>query len=167
MNHRFFKYDKNYILKEAQKAHKIFLLHYTFKKARRYYYDFHNPLGIIDDTIEQIIACESPAIENLDYIYDCLAGIYRFKFGQNQLEFLFDGTSHFEKYSEDWKKSYKTWIKEFCLKPTFLKAVLEATVFYPEGRKSELAINRVKAFVDDHFDLKVYKHKGIILKKTA
>jgi len=167
MQRRLFPFDKNYILKEAQHLHRPFLLQYTHKKVCRYYFENHNPLGIIDDTIKTILDCENPRVENLEYIYDCLAGIYRFKHGETQLEFLFEGQSHFEKYSSEWKAAYKKWIKHFCQYPTFIKAVLEATVFYPEERKSVLAINRLKAFVDDHFDLKIYKYRGIVVTKSA
>ncbi|MEQ9165780.1 MAG: hypothetical protein RLO12_05965, partial [Fulvivirga sp.] len=60
--------------------------------------------------------------------------------------------------------TFKSWLIDFCLKPNFLRAVLELTVFYPEGRKSELAENRMKAFINQHFELKIYKYKGIVRK---
>jgi hypothetical protein len=167
MVQRFFPKDKNYILKEAQSLHRPFLLFYTFKRSRRAYFERHNPLGIVDDTIKSIIDCDHPKLENLEYIYDTLAGIYRYKFGVNQLELLFDGGSHFEKYSNDWQLAYKKWIKEFCNHPRFLKAVLETTVFFPDDKRSDLAINRLRIFVDEYFGVKVNKYRGIQLAVTA
>lgn len=167
MVQRLFPGDKNYILKNVQGVHRPFLLLYTFKKVRRAYMEFHNPLGIIDSTVAEILSCSNPELENLKLFYSHLAGVYRFQQPDNQLEFLFDGRSHVEKYAEDWKAFYKGAVKDFCMNPNFLRAVLEATVFYPKERKSQLATNRIKAFVDDQFGVKMYKHKGIVLQKSA
>lgn len=162
MVHKYFPLDKNYLLETAQlgleKEFIIELIDFT----KQFYLQQCNPLGLEDNTIRAIKAHQTVYTSRLEEFYRNLAGIYRFKYGQNQLEFLFDGIDHATKYQQDWTTTYKKWLAEFCAKPNFVRAVLELTVFYPEERKSMLAENRMKAFIAQQFDLKIYKHKGIV-----
>ncbi len=164
---KLFPADKNYILKEAQIALKASLLDYTVDFAKSAYLRYFNPLGLEDDTILKIKAHQSSSNEHLEDFYVHLAGIFRYKYGDNQLEFLFDGTDHYDKYEQDWDSTYKAWLENFAPQLHFLKAVLEATVFYPKDRKAALACNRMKAFITQQFDLKLYRYKGIVAMKIA
>ena len=164
---KYFPFDKNYILEKAQLDQEERLTVYLINFVKAYYQANSNPLGLLDNTMTQVLAHKTDYAERLREFYLNLAGIYRFKHGQNQLEFLFDGQDHYEKYLKDWKSTFKEWLIEFCGKPNFVRAVLELTVFYPEGRKSELAENRMKTFIHQHFDLKVYKYRGIVPMKVA
>lgn len=167
MIQKYFPLDKNYILEKAQLDLEQELIIYLIDFSKKFYLDQFNPLGIEDDPIRKIKAHQTEFTDRLEEFYRNLAGVYRYKFGQNQLELLFDGTDHYQKYCSDWYSTYKEWLIDFCLRPNFLKAVLELTVFYPEGRKAELAENRMKAFINQHFELKIYKHKGIVKMRIA
>lgn len=164
MIQKYFPLDKNYILEKAQLDLEEELILHLIDFSKNFYLDVCNPLGIEDATVKAIKSHKTVYTWRLEEFYRNLAAVYRFKFGQNQLEFLFDGVDHYTKYTQDWTETFKTWLVDFCLKPNFLRAVLELTVFYPEGRKSELAENRMKAFINQHFELKIYKYKGIVRK---
>ncbi len=164
MIQKYFPLDKNYILEKAQLDLEKELITYLIAFSKEFYLKNNNPLGIEDETISSIKAHETEYTERLVEFYRNLAGVYRYKFGQNQLEFLFDGNDHYDKYVQDWSNTFKKWLIDFCLKPNFLRAVLELTVFYPEGKKAELAENRMKTFINQHFSLKIYKYKGIVRK---
>ena len=129
------------------------------------YCQLHNPLGLQDDTTRLIQNFRLKNTERFYEFYDVLSGIYRFKHGNNQLEFVWDGRSHQEYYAQEWKEGFERWIWALCLKPNFLRAVLELTVYFPKKRP-ELAENRMKVFMQQHFDLKIHKRRGI-LAQTA
>ncbi|GAA0892461.1 hypothetical protein GCM10009122_21400 [Fulvivirga kasyanovii] len=167
MIQKYFPLDKNYILEQAQLDQEERLIVYLIDFAKKFYLDQFNPLGLEDDTVKQIKAHNTEYTDRLVEFYRNLAGVYRYKHGNNQLEFLFDGKDHYDKYTVDWVATYEEWLVDFCLRPNFLKAVLELTVFYPEGRKAELAESRMKAFIHQHFELKIYKYKGIVKMKIA
>lgn len=167
MVHRFFKLDKNYILREAQQASRDELLQQLVGYVKQAYMQQHNPLGLVDDTILTIQQAEQPPTDKLQDFYTILAGIYRYKHGSNQLELLFDGASHFEKYQQEWAEAFTAWYKGFCLKPSFLKAVLEVSIFYPADRKGNLAEARMRAFISQQFELRIHKRHGIKGLKTA
>lgn len=167
MVHRFFKLDKNYILREAQEASRDELLQQLVADVKQAYMQQHNPLGLIDDTILTIQQAKQPPTDKLQDFYTILAGIYRYKHGSNQLELLFDGASHFEKYQQEWAAAFSAWYKSFCQKPSFLKAVLEVSIFYPADRKGNLAEARMRAFISQHFELRIHKRRGIKGLKTA
>lgn len=120
-----------------------------------------NPLRLSDEKTNQIEAFQPAHLSFFDELYDILCGIYRFQIGDNQLELLFDGRSHYEKYVEDWTGAFKDYIKELSQKKNFILAGLELSVFHNPENRIELAQNRMKICIYDHFGLKVYKYKGI------
>lgn len=167
MQRKLFPFDKNHILKEAQLTCKEALLIALVENAKQGYLNLCNPLGLEDDPIRKIKSSNHFDMALLEEFYEHLAGIYRYKYGSNQLEFMFDGKSHYERYQEDWSLVFQEWTAEFCRDINFLKAILEVTVFYPKDRKALLAGNRLKTFITQHFYLKVYKYKGIVRLNTA
>lgn len=167
MLQKLFPLDKNYILKEAQSASEEELLIKLVKEVKSSYLHYCNPLGLEDDTVLKIKNYEKINTSRLREFYEHLAGIYRYKFGSNQLEFLFDGRDHFEKYQEEWSEAFMEWVKGFCKEENFLKAILEVTIFYPEGRKALLAGNRLKIYISQQLYIKVYKYKGIVPLKIS
>lgn len=106
-------------------------------------------------------------LKPLDGFYHTLAGIYRFKYGQSQLEFLWDGQSHYEKYQRDWTTIFNQWISEFCHHEQFAQAVLDLSVFLPDNRNAQLAENRMHFVMLQFFDLKIHKSRGIVEMKVA
>ncbi len=158
---RLFVLDKNYILKQAQRDAQRELLVEMLEEIKASYFEQYNPLQLMDATSEKIAQFQSDHLEILAEGYQILAGIFRYQIGDNQLELLFDGSSHYEKYLADWKNTYLAYLKDLCKKRTFLMAALELTVFPCEPDRLGSAQNRLKMAIFDHFELKVYKHKGI------
>jgi len=132
-----------------------------------HYLSSANPLGIEDDTIKTIKACDKYVLEHFDTFYHELAGVYRYKIGSNQLEFVFSGKSHYDKYMEDWKEAFDIWVEDFLNHRHFLRAVLEMAIFHPQNRVAFLAGNRLKVFLSQYFRLKVYKYRGILPLQVA
>jgi hypothetical protein len=120
-----------------------------------------------DKSIEKILSTTAYNFQELSVFYEELAGFYRYKYSSNQLELLFDGSDHSEKYAADWSDAFKKWVIEFCKSKSFLKAVLETAIFFPDDKQSQLAYSRLKNFISDHFEIKIYKYKGIVPMKIA
>ncbi|GAB3330765.1 hypothetical protein GCM10027429_08520 [Marivirga atlantica] len=167
MQRKFFPFDKNYLLEQAQLEMKHELSLYLVEQVKQTYLLRYNPLGLIDKSIEKIVNTTEYSLVEVGELYEEMAGIYRYKFSSNQLELLFDGKDHLEKYKEDWTMAFKEWLFEFGKSKNFLKAVLEATIFYPEDKQAQLAYSRLRNFISEQFGLKVYKYKGIIPMKIA
>lgn len=155
-----FPADKNYILKEVQADLMEGLLKDITSRAISNYLKLYNPLGLRDETIEKIEAYQL-AKHALSEFYLELAAIYRYINEGNQLEFMFDGRSHYELFEVSWTKCLLGWIDDFCLSESFLKTFLGATVYYQNEQSAELINNRLKSFLHKRFQLKVYKHRGI------
>jgi len=167
MRRRFFPFDKNYLLENAQMELKDSLLNHIVEIVKDIYLLRYNPLGLKDKSIEKIINTTDYNLQELSSFYDELAGYYRYKYSSNQLELLFDGRDHQDKYQEDWTEALRNWIIEFSKSKHFLKAVLETAIFYPNDKQSQLAYSRLKNYISDHFQIKIYKHKGIVPLKIA
>ena len=162
MIRRLFPSDKNYILSEVQDEQKDALLQFLVKYVKEYYLHHYNPLGLVDDTIIAIRKAKDFPADAFDEFYHDLAAIYRFKHGEVQLEFLFDGMSHYDKYKADWKRFFKQSIKLYCLNKFFIRAVLDISVFHNHDRVAYLAGDRLKYFLSQYFSMKVYKYRGIM-----
>jgi hypothetical protein len=165
---KFFQRDKNYVLEKAQLSLEDTLLNYLVDYVKVEYLLRSNPLGIADATADRIQQHTSTDYSHLHEFYMVLTGVFRFKYyGDNQLEFSFDGRDPFERYRDEWKTTYQQWVKEFCRSDNFLRAVLELTVFYPEDYTPQMAGLRLSAFITKTFDLKIDVQKGIIKHKVA
>jgi len=162
-----FPLDKNYTLKEAQSDTKSHLLLGMVEKVKHYYLVWSNPLGIEDDTIKAINSCHRFSMEHFDVFYHEIAGVYRYKIGSNQLEFIFNGRSHYDKYRDDWSEAFEIWIEGFLTYPHFIRAVLEMAILNKEDRVAFLASNRLKVFITQYFAVKVYKYRGILPYKVV
>lgn len=161
-NRKLFPADKNYILKEVQQRTENELLTWMVDYVKEQYETLHNPLGLIDNTIETIRSSSFKNVELFHEFYNDLAGIYRYKHGEVQLEFLFDGTSHYTKYRSEWKVTYMRWVTQLLYQHVVMRAFLEVTVFgVSRERQLELILNRLRSYVEQHFQLKIYKYKGI------
>ncbi len=166
MTRKYFSFDKNYLLKEAQATSRETLLISLVQTAKDCYQSYYNPLGLVDDTVLKLRGCEVINMEYFEEFYEDLAAIYRYKFGEVQLEFLWDGISHSDKYQVEWGETFTSWIKDFCHHQTFIRAVFELTIFKSALTRPELVQNRLKSFIVNYFDLKIYHYKGIIGKQA-
>jgi hypothetical protein len=158
---KFFVHDKNYLLEAAQLRLQDRLLQNLVEKAKVAYGFIHNPLGLNDQFSEQIKACHSFELAQLETFYLNLAGIYRYKFGENQLDFLWDGRDHTEKYEEEWMQTFDMWTNVLCGQLNFVQAVLDLTVFFPASHPVQMTENRMNAAMTGFFELKIHKQKGI------
>jgi hypothetical protein len=156
-----FPADKNYILKEVQSNLKTELLVLGVQRAISNYLSLFNPLGLKDETVIRIEAYQLDNNHALHEFYLELAAIYRYLNHGNQLELLFDGTSHYQVFASDWKLSFLDSIDQFSKHETFLKAFLGASVFYPGEQGGSMISNRLKSFLNKWFQLKVYKYWGV------
>lgn len=162
MVRRLFPSDKNYLITNTQVSQKELLLNYLVSYVKAFYQREYNPLGLIDDTITKIQQSSGFPVEAFDEFYHDLAAVFRFKNGEVQLEFLFDGTSHYDKYKKDWENFFKQNIRAYCLNRFFVRAVLDIAVFHNQDRVAFLAGDRLKYFLTNYYGLKVYKYRGIM-----
>lgn len=167
MIRKFFPLDKNYLLEQAQVSMQDGLLTTLVEQVKRRHELLHNPLGLRDTFNDKLLTHQQKSLKPLYGFYQNLAGIYRYKHGHNQLEFLWDGSDHMEKYKFDWAATFHQWTEAFCEHDQFLAAVLDLTVFLPVNRKAHLAENRMNAFITQVFELKIHKHRGIIEMNVA
>ena len=161
---KYFPQDKNYILYGAQIDQEEELIRYLADFSRQFYEMQYNPLGLIDDTILEIRKVKPLDISLFSEFYEMICAIYRYKYGNNQLEFLFDGMDHYTKYSQDWKKVFEKWLIQLFSNEGLLKTVLQLCVFEAEGHSRFLAMKRLNTYLCQHFNLKIYRHRGIIDK---
>ena len=167
MDTKLFTLDKNYLLKEVQIKLRATLLRQLVSDIKDLYLEKFNPLGLLDETIIKLLNTESNDIDYLNSFYYELAGIYRLKFGENQLEFLFDGSSHFIKYEKDWQRRFGKWMHEFSENKHFIRAILEGSYLHAEERNRKNIQIRLKLFLEQHFHLRVYKYRGIRKLRSA
>jgi hypothetical protein len=165
---KFFPRDKNYILEEAQLSLETSLMTYLVDFVKVEHLLQNNPLGIMDDTFLKLQQHTIQDYSHLSEFYISLAGVFRFLYyGDNQLEFPFDGQDEFQKYQNQWTDSFKTWTKDFCKHDNFRRAILELTVFYPDDYTPQMAGLRLSAFITKFFDVKIDAQKGILKKVVA
>jgi hypothetical protein len=164
---KFFPLDKNYLLEEAQLALQDELLTQLIEQVKLHYQLIHNPLGLNDSFSLKIKNFKTQNLKPLHNFYQKLAAVYRYKYGDNQLEFVWDGRDHQDKYQLDWTSAFEQWTHDFCRHVLFLQAVLDLTVFLPENRKTDLAENRMNHFILKHFEVKFHKSRGIVPMKVA
>jgi hypothetical protein len=142
MFRRLFPSDKNHILMEVQTSQRDTLLLELVSYVKGYYLHHYNPMGLIDDTILEINKQKDFPFEAFNEFYHDLAAIYRFRNGEVQLEFLFDGSTHHEKYTREWRDFFMQNVREFCVNKFFIRAVLDISVFHYLDHVAFLAGNR-------------------------
>lgn len=167
MIRKFFPLDKNYLLEEAQLALQETLLSQLIEQVKSEFALRNNPLGLLDKFSSKIKDYHCQNLKPLNNFYLNIAAVYRFKYSDNQLEFVWDGRDHQQKYLSEWTSSFKKWITEFCKQELFVQAVLDLTVFLPENRNADLAENRMNNFMLRQFEVKLHKTKGLVAMKVA
>ncbi len=167
MVRKFFPHDKNYLLEETQFRLQDCLLTELIEKAKASYELINNPLGLNDGFSDKIKFYHPQNLKTLYPCYQNMAGIYRYKFGENQLDFLWDGKDHTEKYAEEWSVTFMKWTGKLCMQIQFVQAVLDLTVFLPDNGQVQLAESRMNAVMLGLFELKIHKQKGIVAMKVA
>lgn len=167
MAKKLFPLDKNYILQHAQLAMEKEMVGLMVAEVKNSFTLLFNPLELQDDTYLQILEQPDFPVEHLTVIYRQLAGIYRFRYGSNQLELLFDGRSHLEKYQEDWSVCLKDWLRRLGQQEAYVKTMLRMTLLYDSPSRAVFAENRCKSLINEHFGLFIVKRKGNLIMKTG
>ena len=167
MIRKFFPLDKNYLLEEAQLSLQDALLAQLIDKVKLEFQQRTNPLGLLDGFSSKIQNYQCQNFKPLYNFYQNMAAIYRFKFSDNQLEFVWDGRDHQEKYKADWSNTFAEWINEFCKQELFVQAVLDLSVFLPNNRHADLVENRMNNFMLRQFGVRLHKTKGLAAMKVA
>lgn len=163
MVRKFFPLDKNYVLEQAQLSLENSLLEYLVDYVKVQYMLQHNPLGLVDETIQRIQQHESNDFTKLHDFYIALSGIFRFRYyHHNQLEFIFSGEEPFDRYYREWSEEFKKWVRTFSQHNNFIMGVLELTVFYPHEAEAQFIGNRLTTFATQFFEVKIHPQKGII-----
>jgi hypothetical protein len=164
---KFFPLDKNYLLEGAQLRLQDTLLASLIEKVKDHYFLRFNPLRLSDFMSESIQKYKFKNLDSLGTFYQTLAGVYRYKFGDSQLEFLWDGNDHSAQYEAEWTAFFDQCTNEFCKQDLFIVAVLDLTVFLPKKNQAQLAENRMNHFILQHFEVKIHKQRGIVPMKVA
>lgn len=164
---KLFPLDKNFILRQAQFALEEELLDQMVYELKRSYTYLYNPLQLMDETYAKILDSFDFPYERIRMIYRQLCGIYRYKNGDNQLELLFDGRSHFDKFKEEWEASFIDWVKKLGQNEQYVKTMLRMTLLYDTESRAEWAENHCKAFINQYFELKVVKRQGELKLKAS
>ena len=159
---KFFPLDKNYLLEQAQLQCREILLLKLIEKTKVAYENRINPLGLLDSFASKIRNTQPRNLALLFDLYDSLAAVYRFKFGDNQLEFLWDGTDHLNYYKQAWADRFHEWTHAFCQHELFIQAILDLTIFLSEEDLPQLWENRLNHFIAKHLEVKFHKTKGIL-----
>jgi len=160
MLQKIFPLDKNYILRQAQTDLEGSLLNVMVEELKKSYSIWYNPLGLVDDTYARILEESEFPINRTSILYAQLCAIYRYRYASNQLELLFDGRSHLEKFQEEWSLQFIKWLRELGRHEPYVKTMLRMTLLYDTESRAEFAENRCKSFINDHFGVKVIKRKG-------
>lgn len=168
MIQKLFPLDKNYILRQAQSVMEEEMLDLMVFELKRSYTLLYNPLMLMDETFEIILDSHVFPRERLRMIYRQLCGVYRYKHGDNQLELLFDGRTHIEKFKEDWYNQLSLWLRAMGQYEPFVKNMLRLTLLYDTDSRAEWSENQCKAFINHFFELRIVKRKGELrLMRTA
>lgn len=167
MIRKFFQLDKNYLLENTQLSQQPQLLSLLLEKVKRTYELQHNPLLLEDAYFLKIRNYRGNNFDRLHTFYHTLAGVYRYKFGENQLEILWNGQDHREKYEKEWTATFDRWTTIFCQNEQFLKAVLDLTVFLYPDTPAQMTENRMNYIILHYFDLKIHKNQGLVDVKVA
>lgn len=160
MLQKLFPLDKNQIFRQAQSQLEERLLDLMVEELKKAYTMWYNPLGLMDDTYEQILKAKDIPQERIRLIYAQLCGIYRYRYNSNQLEFLFDGRSHLEKYQDEWQEQFLLWLRELGKHESYVKTMLRMTLLYDTESRAEFSENRCKSFINEYFGVKVIKRRG-------
>ncbi|MEB2776525.1 hypothetical protein SYJ56_14475 [Algoriphagus sp. D3-2-R+10] len=167
MIQKLFPLDKNYILRQAQSVLEEELIDRMVFELKRSYTSLYNPLQLMDETYAQILDTFEFPRERVRLIYRQLCGIYRYKHGDNQLEMLFDGRTHLEKFQEDWCAAFIVYVSQLGIYEQYVKTMLRMTLLFDTESRAEWAENHCKAFINSYFELKVIKRQGELRLKVG
>ncbi len=122
---KYFPLDKNYILESAQKDSRDNFFSLLSHLIKVYYFKIFNPLNLNDEVSTRINNLKGLPENEFSLFYDNLAAIYRLQHADNQLELLWDGTSHYAKFRKDWEIFYSSKLSSFLSDRNLLKVLIK------------------------------------------
>ena len=158
---RYFPSDKNYLLKTVQAFSKHMLLEKWAGEAYNGYMQQENPLGLEDDFTLSIKTEIPKGTFILEDVYDVLAAVYRYKHGDNQLTFLWDGRTHMEHYDEEWRSIFQQWIVVLCQHKEVYRTIIKAAMADTRTNTDFLSIT-IRRFVLKHFNVRLTRSQRLI-----
>lgn len=158
---RFFPTDKNYLLKTVQAFSKDSLLHVWAQAAYEGYMLQENPLGLEDDFTLQIKTEIHKGAFLLEDAYEIVAAVYRYRHGDNQLSFLWDGRTHMEYYDEEWRKTFKQWASDLCQHRDIYRAIIKAAISGERGNTDFLNAT-LRRTVLKHFNIRLSRAQRLM-----
>ncbi len=160
---KYFDQDKNSILRAAQGFVEPQLLKRWADIALESYMIHENPMGLVDDFILHLRSIEEYNLEFLEELYEILSAIYRYEKGNNQLEIIWDGRSHYEVYAENWSDCFEEWCKLFCSQPEVYRGIIKACIVN-QSANQRFHYYAIRRIILNHFQLDVSRNKKL---KTA
>ena len=163
MSDKLFNNDKNYILKKVQSQTKNALLQLLISNSIKKYEKSTNSLGLIDETSKIIQRFKIKSYRELNFFYKKISTIYRYKHGEVQLSFLWDGSSHEEFYKNRWIYFFNEEINRMINNNSFLKSILSITALKKSKEKIPEIQYNLSTFIRKKYNIQVYKRKGVVL----
>lgn len=161
MQHRYFYQDKNHILRQAQHESQDEFLYAAVKLTLKNFLLIENPMGLKDDFIVSLTTKKFFNLEFLTEFYEVASAIYRYKFGNPQLEILWDGSSHFEHYRSEWQSTFLNWVKELSQNKSFTRIIIKACILFSDEQHPMLKYQLNRILLSE-FRLKLSKKKELI-----
>ncbi|MFY0601890.1 MAG: hypothetical protein JXR03_19605 [Cyclobacteriaceae bacterium] len=155
---KYFDQDKNSILRAAQGFVEPQLLNFWVERAVEGYRINENPMGLVDDFILELNGVKTYDTSFLSELYTTLAAIYRLKKGDNQLEIIWDGRSHYEVYAENWTSEFEIWMNHFCNQPEVYRAIIKICVLKYDTN-SKFLFYGIRRNILSHFKVEITRNK--------
>lgn len=155
---KYFDQDKNSILRAAQGFVEPQLLNRWVEVALETYMLLENPMGLIDDFVRELQEVSTFETTFLQEHYELLSAIYRFKKGDNQLEIIWDGRSHYEVYAENWRDEFELWIKQLTLRPEVYRSILKVCILKQDANHRFLYYG-LRRLILSHFGVRIGRNK--------
>ncbi len=160
LDQKYFPQDKNYLLKTVQAFSKEVLISGWADHCYQGYMRNENPMGLEDDFTIHIKSEIQKGTFILEEVYELLSAIYRFREGDNQLSFVWDGRTHMEYYDEKWKITFIEWVDELSRKPEIYRAVIKASL--ADGMTNTTFLQAsIKRAVLNHFHIRLTRSQKI------
>lgn len=167
MFEKIFPLDKNYLLRQAQFELEERHLDLMVDELRLAYTRLFNPLRLQEKTYQKIISHDTYPKDRIQLIYRQLCGIYRYQKPDNQLEILFDGISHLEKFKLEWDRFFLATIRDLGTSETYIKTMLRMTLLYETESMAEWSENQCKFFINQKFGTRIIKRYGHLILKVG
>lgn len=155
---KYFDQDKNAILRAAQGFVEPQLTKRWIEIALFHYHQIENPMGLMDDFMVNLMSIRKYDTSFLKEPYELVSAIYRLKHGDNQLEFIWDGRSHYEVYAENWMTCFDAICNVLCAKKEVYRSILKACVLQQETNHKFLFYGFRKQILE-HFNVSINRKR--------